>query len=241
MQNVWNVVSIIRVAFWIGPWILIIVLQTCTLKLKQLVRYVFLKVSKDWQTYALDNIDLVPDGVDHMLHDMFTFVYLAHTPPVNIWTSLRWSWPPTEPTRWTQPCCVPVVWTERLSSPCLTAGRNVSFSPPSPVKWTSLRRWTWRTVSFWVLRSFLCVWQFGKLMFLLEVILCPRHSTDQHIFFTYSKHWFHLCQNDLFKLHFHENCQHYEIKWSSGQSHTFFLQMWYLFWSIFLLLLLLFC
>lgn len=80
---------------------------------------------------------------------MFTVYHHAHMTPVDIWTPPRWSWPPTEQTRWTLPCYVLVVWTERLSSPFPTAGRNVSFSPPSPVKWTSLRRSTWRTVSFW--------------------------------------------------------------------------------------------
>lgn len=85
-----------------------------------------------------------------LYHHMF--YHHAHMTPIDIWTPpppLRWSWPPTEQIRWTLPCYVLVVWTERLSSPCLTAGRNVSFSPPSPVKWTSLRRSTWRTVSLW--------------------------------------------------------------------------------------------
>lgn len=66
----------------------------------------------------------------------------AQMTSVDIWTSFRWSWPPTEQTRWILPCYVLVVWTERLSSPCLTAGRNVLFSLPSPVKWTFLRRST---------------------------------------------------------------------------------------------------
>lgn len=80
---------------------------------------------------------------------IFRVYYNAHMTLFAIWTLLRWSWPLTGQTHWTLPCYVLVVWTERLSSPCLTADRNVSFSPPSPVKWISLRRLTWRTVSLW--------------------------------------------------------------------------------------------
>lgn len=86
-------------------------------------------------------------------HDLLTIYHHAHMISHDIWTPLRWSWPQTEQTLWTRPCYVLVVWTERLSSPCPTAGRNVSFSPLSPVKWISLRRWTWRTVSFWLNNS----------------------------------------------------------------------------------------
>lgn len=61
---------------------------------------------------------------------------------------LRSSWRQTEQTLWIRPCSVRAAWTGRSSSRCPTADRSASSSPPSPVKWTFLRRWTWRTVSF---------------------------------------------------------------------------------------------
>ena len=60
----------------------------------------------------------------------------------------RWSWQPTGLIPWILPSSVQGDWTGRLSFPCQIEDKNGSFSPPSPPRWTFLKRWISRTVSF---------------------------------------------------------------------------------------------